>query len=127
MFGHLQIYSAYSFQESTLSIERLVRRASELRLERLALTDKNNLYGAMEFTRACERYQIRPVYGMEASIRIDGEVYPVLLLAKDTEGYFELSQLSSDILLDDNESADFSRLAKCQHLFVLLSGEESIV
>lgn len=127
MFGHLQIYSAYSFQESTLNIERLVKRASELGLERLALTDKNNLYGAMEFMQACQRYHIHPIYGMEASIRIDSEVYPVLLLAKDTDGYFELCKLSSDILLDEQQSVDFQRLTECKHTFVLLAGEQSIV
>ena len=51
MLGHLQVYSSYSFQNSTILIEDLVKKASDLHYEALALTDKDNMYGAMELAK----------------------------------------------------------------------------
>ena len=44
MLGHLQVYSAYSFQNSTILIEDLCKKASDLHYEALALTDKDNMF-----------------------------------------------------------------------------------
>ena len=49
MIGELNIYSCYSFQNSTILIQDLCKRAKELHMEALALTDINNMYGAIEF------------------------------------------------------------------------------
>ena len=51
MLGHLQVYSSYSFQNSTILIEDLVKKASDLHYEALALTDKDNMYGRSEERR----------------------------------------------------------------------------
>ena len=50
MIGELNIYSCYSFQNSTILIQDLCKRAKELHMEALALTDINNMYGAIEFS-----------------------------------------------------------------------------
>ena len=71
MLGHLQVYSSYSFQHSTIVIEDLCKKASQMQIEVLALTDMNNMYGALEFYKACQKYHIKPVFGMEASVIID--------------------------------------------------------
>ena len=75
MFGHLQVYSGYSFQQSTILIKDLVLAAKEKHLDALALTDKNNMFGAMEFSEACFQNGIKPIFGMEASVLIDGQIY----------------------------------------------------
>ena len=62
MLGHLQVYSAYSFQNSTILIEDLCKKASDLHYEALALTDKDNMFGAMEFTKCCAKYRIKPIW-----------------------------------------------------------------
>ena len=56
MIGELNIYSCYSFQNSTILIQDLCKRAKELHMEALALTDINNMYGAIEFSNACHHY-----------------------------------------------------------------------
>lgn len=50
MIGELNIYSCYSFQNSTILIKDLCKRAHDLHLEAIALTDINNMYGAVEFS-----------------------------------------------------------------------------
>lgn len=128
MFGHLQIYSAYSFQESTISISQLVERAKELHLDALALTDHHQMYGAMEFKHACQKAGIKAIYGLEITVSYLDSVFKMVLLAKDTAGYFALVKLSSRIQLADPAVLPFSELLPYQpHLFFLLSGDESIL
>ena len=55
MIGELNIYSCYSFQNSTILIQDLCKRAKELHMEALALTDINTMYGAIEFSNACHQ------------------------------------------------------------------------
>lgn len=128
MFGHLQIYSAFSFQESTISISQLVAQAKQKHLSCLALTDHHQMFGMMAFKHACEKNEIKPIYGLELTINYQGSSAPFILLAKDTQGYFGLAQLSSKVLLEEKEELDFSSLLPYkEHLFFLLSGEDSII
>ncbi|MEY8676594.1 DNA polymerase III subunit alpha [Thomasclavelia cocleata] len=128
MLGHLQVYSAYSFQNSTILIEDLCKKASDLHYEALALTDKDNMFGVMEFTCSCQKYGIKPIYGLEASVEIDHEIYPLLLLAKDTIGYFNLVKITSIISLSDNKAITLENLSRYQeHLFVLSACKEGII
>ena len=68
MFGHLQIYSCYSFQNSTILMKDLIQDASAKHMDALALTDKNNMFGALEFSKECLKHGIKPIFGLEASI-----------------------------------------------------------
>ena len=48
-FTHLHVHSHYSLLDGLAKIDDLIKRAAELQMESLALTDHGNLYGAMEF------------------------------------------------------------------------------
>ena len=86
------------------------------------------MFGAMEFTKCCAKYRIKPIYGLEASVEIDHEIYPLILLAKNTSGYFSLVKITSDISLSDNKAIKFDDLVKHQeHLFVLSGCKEGII
>lgn len=63
MLGHLQVYSSYSFQNSTILIEDLVKKASDLHYEALALTDKDNMYGAMELAKYAKNTVLKQSLG----------------------------------------------------------------
>ena len=67
MLGELNVYSCYSFQNSTILIDQLCARAKELHMEALALTDIDNMYGALEFSNACHKYGLKPVFGIKAT------------------------------------------------------------
>lgn len=128
MFGHLQIYSAYSFQQSTISINALVAQAKTLKIDALALTDHHQMFGAMEFKHACQEANIKPIYGLELTISLMDSIFPMVLLAKDTQGYFALVKLSSMIELSENEALPFETLLQYkEHLFFMLSGDQSIL
>lgn len=128
MFGHLQVYSGYSFQQSTILIKDLVLAAKEKHLDALALTDKNNMFGAMEFSEACLRNGIKPILGMEASVLIDGQIYPFILLAIDDQGYFDLVHICCEVNLSSDRAIALDQLALYhEHLYVISGLEDGIV
>ncbi len=102
----LHIHSQYSILDSTCSIKKLVQKAKEFELRSLALTDHGNLFGAIDFYKACKKEKIKPILGCELWMaplsrhdkkRLPGQPagYPLVLLAKDMEGFKNLSKLSS--------------------------------
>jgi DNA polymerase-3 subunit alpha len=102
----LQIHSQYSILDGTASISALVDQASEYKLPALALTDHGNLFGVVEFYKACQKKGIKPIIGCEMYVapthRLDKTkqsgtkvAYPLTLLAKDLQGYHNLIKLSS--------------------------------
>ena len=128
MFGHLQVYSGYSFQQSTILIKNLVLAAKEKHLDALALTDKNNMFGAMEFSEACLQNGIKPILGMEASVLIDGQIYPFILLAIDDQGYFDLVHICCEVNLSSDRAIALDQLALYhEHLYVISGLEDGIV
>lgn len=128
MFGHLQVYSGYSFQQSTILIKDLVLAAKEKHLDALALTDKNNMFGAMEFSEACLQNGIKPILGMEASVLIDGQIYPFILLAIDDQGYFDLVHICCEVNLSSDRAIALDQLASYhEHLYVISGLEDGIV
>ena len=69
----------------------------------LALTDQGNLFGALEFYRACKAAGIKPIIGYEAFVTAgsrhdrsdEGAYYSLTLLAQNNEGFKNLIKLSS--------------------------------
>jgi DNA polymerase-3 subunit alpha len=97
-FVHLQVKSAYSLLTSSCKIEDLVQRAGNLGFTSLAITDENNLYGAIPFYKACKAKGIKPIIGLHVSVYEDEsekDFFPLILLAKNNKGYQNLIKISS--------------------------------
>lgn len=99
-FTHLQVRSGYTLMDSTITIEKLVEKASELGFTALALTDDHVLYGAIPFYKACKQYGVKPIIGMSVHV-IDEEQIPeqIILLSKNNNGYQNLLKISTYIHL----------------------------
>ena len=54
-FIHLRTQSSYSLAESTIKIEKLVDLAKQHNMPAIALTDNNNLFGALDFSIECQK------------------------------------------------------------------------
>lgn len=65
----------------------------------LALTDRNNLYGAIEFYKACEKRGVKPILGVDLDARIANADVHLILLAETNTGYRNLLKLISDAQL----------------------------
>ncbi|MCH7531418.1 MAG: DNA polymerase III subunit alpha [Gemmatimonadetes bacterium] len=106
-FVHLHTHSEYSLLDGANRIGDLVRRAKELEMPGLALTDHGCMFGAWTFHKTASKEGITPIVGMEAYVapgdRRDrsrsgqGEraYYHLILLARDQVGYKNLVKLSS--------------------------------
>lgn len=128
MFGHLQVKSAYSFQSSTILIKDLVALAASKQIDALALCDQDNMFGAFEFYEACQSAGIKPIFGVEATVKIEDEKYPFTLLAQDDVGYFDLVRIVSDINTNEDRCLTMEGLAVYkEHLFIISASREGII
>ena len=93
----LRLRSHYSLLRGTASIERLVKKARDYGFPALALTDRNNLYGAIPFFQKARAAGLKPIVGAE--IAHEGEA--VTLLARDLEGYSNICRIITRLNLDD--------------------------
>jgi error-prone DNA polymerase len=97
-YVELHSHSNFSFQEGASTIEEMVGRAVELGYPALALTDHDNLSGAMRFARKAKRLDLQPIIGAEVSLAAadDGtSATHVTLLAETPVGYRNLCNLLS--------------------------------
>ncbi len=67
-FVHLHVASGYSMQYGASHPHQLVQRAVEAEMEALALTDRDGMYGAVRFAKACVSAGIRPIFGVDLAI-----------------------------------------------------------
>jgi error-prone DNA polymerase len=68
-FTHLHVASGYSLRYGASHPQALVARAAEQEMDTLALTDRDGVYGAVKFARACYAAGIRPLLGVELAHR----------------------------------------------------------
>ncbi|MCH7756769.1 DNA polymerase III subunit alpha, partial [Patescibacteria group bacterium] len=102
-FIHLHTHSHYSLLTALPKINDLIEAAKKRKMPSLALTDNGNLYGAIEFYKACNKENIKPIIGIDAYVAqrtrhdkeagVDNRRTRLVLLAKGEEGYKNLIQL----------------------------------
>lgn len=102
-FVHLHTHSEYSLLDGAARVKNLVTRAAELEMPALAITDHGYMYGAVDFYRNAVKADVKPLIGCEVYFvperQLSGgkpDLYHLLLLAKDNEGYRNLMALVSD-------------------------------
>src|SRR5215212_642591 len=108
-FVHLHVHSSYSLLEGALKIGDLAKLAATDEQPGLALTDTNNLFGALEFSERLIEMGIQPIAGLQLSVvfedaepsgRTAAPISTVVLLAQSEEGYGNLMQLASAAYFD---------------------------
>jgi len=97
-FIHLRAQSSYSLAEGALKIKKLVQLAKYNKMPAIALTDNNNMFGALEFSIECIANGIQPIIGSSINlldINIKNIPSQINLLVKNEIGYKNLLYLSS--------------------------------
>ena len=92
----LHCHSAYSFLDGASDPAELAATAADLGLEALALTDHDNVCGAMEFAHACTGVGVRPIAGCELTVEIPRRLprpVHVTLLVENARGWASLCRL----------------------------------
>ena len=67
-FVHLHMHTEYSLLDGSIKIEDLVKKVKELGMNAVAITDHGNMFGAVEFYKACKKENIKPIIGVEAYV-----------------------------------------------------------
>src|SRR3954471_929532 len=109
-FVHLHVHSSYSLLEGALKIADLAKLAAADKQPALALTDTNNLFGALEFSEKLTGLGIQPIAGLQLSVLFEAPdpasrngpppAAKVVLLARSEEGYGNLMRLASRAYFD---------------------------
>jgi DNA polymerase-3 subunit alpha len=110
-FTHLHVHTEYSLLDGSCKIKELVRRAAELGMDSLAITDHGVMYGVIDFYKAAKAEGINPVIGCEVYVapgsRLDKEAggnadkyYHLVLLAENNVGYSNLMKIVSYGFID---------------------------
>ena len=67
-FVHLHVHSAFSLREGALAIETLAKLAKADEMPALAITDTNNLFGALEFSEKLAKSGVQPIIGAQVTV-----------------------------------------------------------
>ena len=114
-FVHLHNHTEYSLLDGATHIKDMVRRAADLGMPAVAITDHGVMSGVPELCAACDAVEaetgvrVKPIYGCEVYFTTDEELrtdvkprlYHLLLLAKTNEGYHNLLKLVSESHIDN--------------------------
>ena len=105
-FAHLHVHTEYSLLDGSSKIKEITKRAKELGMNSLAITDHGVMYGCIDFYRAALENGIKPIIGCEVYVapgsRFEKEAgdnedryYHLILLAENNEGYANLCKIVS--------------------------------
>ncbi|MBS4167394.1 DNA polymerase III subunit alpha [Parachlamydia sp. AcF125] len=105
MWVALHVHSQYSILDASASINLIAERAAQFKMPAVALTDHGNMYGAVEFYKACREAQVKPILGCEVYVAPESRHdrkkignrsdFHLTLLAKNMQGYKNLCKLAS--------------------------------
>ena len=141
-FVHLHLHTSFSLREGALTIANLIKFAKADDQPALAITDTNNLFGALEFSEKVSKEGIQPIIGCQLTIDFgDGKKLgaraddpaagrgSVVLIAQTEEGYSNLMRLASRAWLEsdpgDTPHVNLSRLENDAAGIVALTGGPS--
>jgi len=133
-FIHLRVRSAYSLLEGATRADALGKLAAGHGMPAVAIADRANLFGALEFSVTAKDIGVQPIIGCALPVRGIGGRAPerwartptVVLLAQSEAGYLNLSALSSMAFLEadglEEPSVPWSEVAAHSEGLILLSG-----
>lgn len=136
MWVPLHVHSQYSILDASASIQAIAEKASFFSMPAVALTDHGNMYGAVDFYKACKDVNVKPILGCEFYIapgsrfdkkkEIGGRTsYHLTVFAKSKQGYHNLCKLTSLGFLEGfyyHPRIDKELLKKYSEGLVCLSG-----
>ena len=124
-FVHLRVHTAYSLSEGEIKISKLVDLCKEHQTPAVAVTDTNNMFGALEFSMAASKAGIQPIIGIQMDVARDGEARKqsqlnreisrhdrLVLLVQNEIGYQNLMGIASDAFLATEHGDTHTTLEK---------------
>ena len=98
-FIHLRLHSEFSLVDGMVRIKSLMKKAAELNMPAVALTDQSNLFAMVKFYRAAIAAGIKPIVGVDVWVRPAADTEPpfrMVLLCQNNQGYNNITRLVSE-------------------------------
>ena len=138
-FIHLRVHTAYSLSEGAIKLPALIGLCAQHRMPAVAVTDTNNLFGALEFALGASKAGIQPIIGCQIDVAREGEAARqtggghasakrhdrLVLLVQNETGYGNLMELVSEAFLTTefgDTHTTFDKLAARADGLICLSG-----
>ncbi|MDB5422349.1 MAG: polymerase alpha subunit, partial [Brevundimonas sp.] len=132
-FVHLRVRSAYSLLEGAIKASKIPALAAGAGMPAVAMSDRVNLFGALEFSEACKGAGVQPLVACALPVTGIGgkkaerwaKVPTVVLICQDEAGWQNLAALSSSAYLDagdDEPGVPWSKVAAHSDGLIMLSG-----
>jgi DNA polymerase-3 subunit alpha len=140
-FVHLHVHTAFSLREGAIPLGKLLKMAMADQMPAVAVTDVNNLFGALELSEKFAKDGVQPIAGCQLTIefgdaealRSRGEILAtdagrgnIVLLAQTEQGYSNLMRLTSQAWLEtdsgDSPHVGLAQLAAASGGLIALSG-----
>lgn len=107
-FVHLRVRSAYSLLEGAIKAYDMGKLAHKCAMPAVAITDRCNLFGGLEFSQACKDSGVQPIVGCAMPVKGIGGTLPekwarlptLVLLVQNEQGWLNLTKLSSIAYVD---------------------------
>ncbi len=121
-FVHLHLHSAYSLAEGAIKVSDLVKSCVDRGMAAVAVTDTNNMFGAMEFASAAAKSGVQPILGVQVVCGV--QEHQLVLFAQNEVGFRNLSLLISDAYLkhENDVYVDWDDLAAHSDGVICLTG-----
>jgi DNA polymerase-3 subunit alpha len=133
-FVHLRVRSAYSLLEGAIKADKIPGLAAGAGMPAAGLVDRNNLFGALEYSVYSKDYGVQPIIGCALAVSGVGagpterwaRTPTITLLVQNERGYLNLSELSSLAYLESGEMAEpvvpWAKVVEHAEGLILLSG-----
>ena len=132
-FVHLRVRSAYSLLEGAIKASKIPGLAAGAGMPAVAMADRVNLFGALEFSEACKGAGVQPLVACALPVTGIGgkkserwaKVPTVVLICQDETGWLNLAALSSSAYLDagdEEPGVPWAKIVERSEGLILLSG-----
>ncbi len=119
-FVHLHLHSAYSLAEGAIKVKDRVKMCIKNKMPAVAVTDTNNMFGAMEFALEASKNGVQPILGCQATIEDQSQL---VLLVQSEQGYKNICKIISAAYMEnDSVQASYELLDKYSEGIICLSG-----
>jgi DNA polymerase-3 subunit alpha len=125
-FIHLRVHTAYSLSEGAIKLPALIGLCKQHAMPAVAVTDTNNLFGALEFSLAAAKAGVQPIIGCQLDVAREGEAVRqtpkgaasrhdrIVVLCQNEAGYANLMEIVSDAFLTTEYGDTHTTLEKLE-------------
>lgn len=124
-FAHLHVHSAYSLARSAIRADDLAKYSVANNMPAIGITDTNSLSGVYTVSKALSGAGVQAIPGIELNLRLrDDLIAPIVLLAKNDNGYLNLMHIASAAALvhPERPQTELKRLLSKSDDLLILSG-----